>query len=259
MSLKDTLPPDIRKRFKRFDELTRDEQLKITEFYQKLVKREIAPYSKYIEESSKRAHRLINMYIARLKKRGLAKSAQDGSEDILRAVIVLTHASLEDFLRTLAETFLPLANEEALSRIPLAGLSGRVEKFSLGKLIQHKGKSVDYVIKESVRQHLDRSTYNNVQDIVDILSSLGFDSSEHDANFSKIELMMKRRHQIVHRGDMIKANGSKGLRPAPVGLGDVLQWVQAAYAFMFSLFPRIANKQIELQLEEKVRNAKGVI
>ena len=68
--------------------------------------------------------------------------------------------------------------------------------------------------------------------------------------------MMKRRHQIVHRGDMIKANGSKGLRPAPVGVGDVLQWVQAAYEFMFSLFPRIVEKQIELQLEEKVRNAK---
>jgi len=169
---------------------------------------------------------------------------------------VLTHAFLEDFLRTLAETFLPYADEQILNSIPLAGLDGRADKFPLGKLAQHRGKSVESVIRESVRQHLKKSTYNNLQEIISLLEKLGFDASGQKENFSKIAAMIKRRHQIVHHGDMVKKEASKTLTVVRVNVFEVIEWVQATSDFMYALFPSVAHRKIDLQLERKVMRAK---
>src|SRR5690242_1459503 len=73
-----------------------------------------------------------------------------GVVDILRAATVLLHASLEEVFRNLARWKFPLSHEAVLDEIPLAGLPGRAEKFSLGKLANHRGKSVQELINESV-------------------------------------------------------------------------------------------------------------
>jgi RiboL-PSP-HEPN len=250
------LPSDVQKRVKYIHNLAPDEQKRVRIALEHVAKTQIDPYLQHVTENSDRALRLINMYIARLHKRSLAKAARDGSEDILRAVVVLTHASLEDFLRTLAERFLPYADEKILNNVPLAGLNGRIEKFGLGKLIQHKGKSIDALIRESVQQHLSRSNYNDVQEIASLLESLGFDLSEHRENFPKIDAMIKRRHQIVHRGDKVKSGDSEHSL-APMNLGDVMEWTKATYAFMFSLFPSISERQIDLQLKQKALDLNG--
>lgn len=253
MSFEDELPPDLQKRFINFADLPPEEQKEIKASFEALVKQEMDPYIKHVTENHNRALRLIRMYTARLSKLGLVKTARDGSEDILRAVVVLTHASLEDFLRTIAGIFLPYAEDKVLDGIPLAGQSGRSEKFSLGKLTKHRGKTVDSVIHESVSQYLNRQTYGNVQEIDILLKSIGFDSSAYKATLPKITVMIKRRHQIVHRGDMIKPDGSKDTHIAPISASEVLRWSQAVHEFMFSLFPQIFSKQIELKLQEKVR------
>jgi hypothetical protein len=72
------------------------------------------------------------------------------TEDILRAAVVLLHATLEDFLRYIGALYLPEGNEETLNRISLAGTHERPEKFFLGRLAQHRGKTVDALIVESV-------------------------------------------------------------------------------------------------------------
>jgi hypothetical protein len=256
MSPQDTFPPHIQKRVKYFKDLAPDEQEQVKAALEGVIKMQIDPYLQHITENSDRALRLINMYVTRLRKRGLVKSTRDGSEDILRAVVVLIHASLEDFLRTLAERFLPYADEKTLNSIPLAGLSGRAEKFALGKLVQHKGKSVDRLIQESVQEHLNRSNYNDIQEVASLLESLGFDLSEQRASFPTIDAMIKRRHQIVHRGDIVKS-GNSGHSVAPMSLGDVMKWAKTTYAFMFSLFPSISGKQIDLQLKQKALESNG--
>jgi hypothetical protein len=248
----DKLPAEISKKFRKLEDLPQDEQREIEKGLQLLLKRQISPYSKYIQENTSRLRRLLDIYLAHLKTRGWVKTTQDGSEDILRATIVLIHAVLEDFLRTLAETFLPYANEEILNRIPLAGLDRPAEKFSLGKLLLHREQTVENVIRKSIREYLDRSTYNSVRDIVSLLASLGFDSATQKDNFQKIEAMIKRRHQIVHHADMVKISKNRRLSVARVNALEVIGWITATNDFMFSLFPAVADKKLDLKLRSKV-------
>jgi RiboL-PSP-HEPN len=252
----DQLPAEMRKNFKKFEDLPKDEQDEITEAFQTLLKRQTSPHSKYVAENTSRLRRLLDIYLSRLKRRGFVKSAHDGSEDILRAIVVLTHASLEDFLRTLAVTFLPFANEEVLNRIPLAGLDRPAEKFSLGKLLLYKGQTVENVIQKSVREHLDRSTYNSIRDIVSLLETLGFDPSAHKDSFPKIEAMIKRRHQIVHHADLVRTGKNRRLSLAAVNVFEVIEWIMATNHFMFSLFPGVAHKTLDLKLRRKVTRLK---
>jgi hypothetical protein len=94
-------------------------------------------------------------------------------DDVVRAAVVLTHAYLEDFLRTMARTLLPVASEGVLDDIPLAGSgSSRPAKFSLGALARHRGRTVEDVINDSVSEYLERSNSNNTTEIVSFLKDL---------------------------------------------------------------------------------------
>src|SRR5205807_1461230 len=55
------------------------------------------------------------------------------ANDILRAAVVFLHATLEDFLRYVGETYLPASTEEVLNRVALVGTQDvpRPEKFFL--------------------------------------------------------------------------------------------------------------------------------
>jgi hypothetical protein len=162
------------------------------------------------------------------------------AEDILRAAVVLIHAHLEDFLRTIAGVLLPVGDESFLNSIPLAGLKGRPEKFSLGKLVQHKGKSVDDVLRESVSEYLDRRTFNNTEEITQLLGELGVDTSKVNECFPAIQQMMKRRHQIVHRVDRIRPDDPTVLEA--ITPDQVEAWVEAATKFIASFLGEIAMK-----------------
>ena len=134
-------------------------------YLERAVERDLKPYLRLISENFNRTMSLVQE-ADRLKA--------EISSEILRAVIVLNHAYLEDFLRTLAFAFLPIAGEKALEGVPLAGIgrAERAEKFYLGKLLQHRGKSVDDVILESVSAYLERSTFNSVAEVMGFLESI---------------------------------------------------------------------------------------
>jgi hypothetical protein len=127
--------------------------------------------------------------------------------DVLRAAVVLLHASLEDFLRTLAAARLPAAGEDVLNDIPLATNSpdgARKVTFSLGKLAHFRGKSVDELIAKSVEQYLERSNYNNTREIAVLLTSIGVNPDDVNSTFPELQKLMLRRHQIVHRADRLE-------------------------------------------------------
>ena len=116
---------------------------------------ELEPYLKASSETLARVFNLIKT------SKEIAISNKEVSQDILRSAVVFTHATLEDFLRTISLTFLPLADEKALNDVPLIDMNdtGRPEKFYLGKLLNHKGKTIDEVIRLSVDKHLLRSNF----------------------------------------------------------------------------------------------------
>jgi hypothetical protein len=208
--------------------------------YQKRIKDPILTYLGHIKEGLERANALIAV------ADGLTD--QSRAQDVLRAVVVLNHAYLEDALRTLASQLLPEAGEEALNEIPLAssGSVAHAQKFHLGKLVQHKGKTVDGVIRESITQHLDRATYNDTTQISQQLDTLGFKIEDHNTYFPTIQQMMQRRHQIVHRGDRAKATDSDTYAPQPVDRQQVVTWLHATTSFVQSLVHPLVRKLISI-------------
>jgi hypothetical protein len=173
------------------------------------------------------------------------------SQEMLRAVVVMTHAYLEDFIRTLAEALLPLAGEEALNGIPLAGTFGRADAFRLGKLVRHRNKTVDGLIRESIQAYLDRSNLNSSTEVVSWLKKLGFSlTPEQEGQLATIQRMIQRRHQIVRRADRIKnSNGVYELQYADPA--EVMNWATVAREFMFSLVEPILTRQVIPALQDR--------
>jgi hypothetical protein len=164
------------------------------------------------------------------------------AEDILRAVVVLQHAYLEDFLRTIAAALLPVGDERCLNGIPLAGLSGRAEKFFLGKLVRHRGRLVDEVLKQSVSEYLDRSNFNSTEEIAELLEMLGFKVEDHNDVFPELSRMIERRHQIVHRADKVKASNSNNYTLQPIEAEEVQSWMEYTRKFMGGLWAPLFMK-----------------
>ena len=216
------------------------------------IKEAIDPYLDLQIEGFERVDRLLHV-ADQISKSGVrdileGPSEEDASQDILRAAVVLIHAQLEEFLRTMARVFLPEAAEACLNEIPLAGLGGRKEKFLLGKLVQHKGKLVDDLLKESVSEYLERSNYNSIEEISNLLQALGFNVTDHKGQFAAIQQMIERRHQIVHRADRFEsANSLAALQP--IKSDDVSNWLHEIQEFMQSLYVPILRKLLPIDFK----------
>ena len=185
----------------------------------------------YLVRALRNLERVRGLVELHLKVGETGLTVEHGTQvDILRAAVVFMHAALEEFLRQLALTFLPHADEAVLNTIPLVGFNGRPEKFFLGKLAHHREKSVSSLIEESVREHLSTSNYNDVRDIAHLLQAAKIKTDEDlGSTYAAISEMMQRRHQIVHRADNVEKDGVVGQKPL-TGV-QVLEWVQAVVHF----------------------------
>lgn len=208
---------------------------KINELAEETIKKLLElmkPSMNRLSENLDRATNLVKIYND-LYGKGRGRRAVHKA-DLLRAAVVFIHASLEDFLRSLAVTHLPRAGENVLNDIPLKGLSssGRPEKFYLGKLVLHRGKFVDDLIEESVIAYIERSNFNNTQEISALLTSIGIDVSKVKKVFPDLEKMMKRRHLIVHRADRIEKKGQGKQIAQSINATDVNRWIKTTKSFM---------------------------
>jgi hypothetical protein len=181
----------------------------------------------------------------------LAKAARkmtdrSAAQDMLRAAVILNHAYLEDLMRTVAALLLPGAGESALNEIPLVSSGTRAEKFYLGTLARYRGKSVKELIRESVSEHLDRITFNNIGEIARMLKTLGFKLSDHEREFPMLQEMILRRHQIVHRGDVVRTGKSRGLKLQPIDEMEVANWHMAMVKFASGVLDKFHGASLEL-------------
>jgi hypothetical protein len=156
--------------------------------------------------------------------------------DILRAAVVLLHASLEDVLRTTAAWKLPTSSRETLNAIPLTGHGPNPIKFFLGDLVAFRGKTVNDVFLESVTAYLEKSNYNNPEEIRKLLVGVGVDVSKCDSEFPRLRDLMARRHQIVHRADrQERVIGSGDHKIRAINRHKVREWVEAVREFTKAL------------------------
>ncbi|MFA5260048.1 MAG: HEPN domain-containing protein [Candidatus Omnitrophota bacterium] len=170
--------------------------------------------------------------------------------DILRSAVILVHATLEDCLRTLSLYFLPESSIELLNSVALSGLNelGRPEKFNLGDLAKFKGKTIDEVIKKSVEEHLDRKSYNCVNDIITALKLFGLDPDNYRKYYSQFNDMITRRHQIVHRGDRVKKPGRGKQYAETIRLNTVEEWLNDTVGFIVNISHDLLDDPTSLQL-----------
>ena len=158
---------------------------------------------------------------------GLSKgmSGYDAS-DVLRSAVVLLHASLEDFLRSIASAHLPRTDNEFIQNMLLAG-KPRSGKYTIGDLVQHRGKSIDQVLDESIDQWLETHSFNHADDIRGMLSELGMPVEYFSETYEKLGKMIARRHLIVHRADR-DTDGNVTM----ITSDDVTSWVDNVEKFM---------------------------
>ena len=148
--------------------------------------------------------------------------------DLLRAAVVFLHASMEDVLRSALAWKWPLATaRDQLEDVAVLVGADRRDKIRLADLIDHRGSSVDDVIRMSVEAHLERSNFNNLGEVKKALSRSGLDPGLVDPFERQLAAMMARRHQIVHRADRNDGAGSGQHAAASLGRGTVASWMDA--------------------------------
>jgi len=150
--------------------------------------------------------------------------------DLLRAAVVFTHAALEGLLRGLGRLYLHEARLAALDSVPLAGqdIGHRPEKFSLGSLAKHRGKTIDQLIEESVEEYLNKKSFSDTNDICALLDQIEVPIDQKIKKIlPSIQELMRRRHQIVHQADRVDTQGRGKQRAASISVKQVLQWLRA--------------------------------
>jgi len=184
-----------------------------------------------------RVQNLVTIYETTLAGAGRGRRSHQKT-DVLRAAVVLLHASVEDVLRSLAYWKFPNAAVGILEQFPLVG-NGPALKFNLGALAAHRGKSVDEVIKASVDSYLERSNYNNTIEVSSFLTQIGLNVAAVNHTYPLLDDVMKRRHQIVHRADKDEAGGQGNHMVRSLSPALVKNWVANVEVFVAAVLVQV--------------------
>ena len=195
-------------------------------------------------ENLNRVNNLVRVYESHPDSKGKGRKDVQ-TTDVLRASVVLLHSTFEDMCRTIERELLPFASEEALNEIPLLGISkhGRPEKFLLGKLVSHRGKTVDEVIARSVEAHLDLTSYNSVEDFCAFLTRVGFCKGPFEPFLPQLASLMKRRHHIVHQAERSEKRGPGHQQAKSLSRDAVRGWVSCVHKVQGELNQHYCGKR----------------
>lgn len=150
--------------------------------------------------------------------------------DILRAAVVLLHATLEELLRSSVCLLLPNATSKAYEKmlfVPLGASEGRGEKLDLPQLAEYRGQTVDAVLERAIELHLEHSNYDNTTEVIGTLERLELAAKPSPSLLADLGAMMRRRHWIVHRTDTARGGSDAQALSKEV----VLRWVDCVREF----------------------------
>ena len=179
-----------------------------------------------LDENLKRVENLVSIYGPATPGR---RKVHD--TDLLRAALVLLHASLEDYLRSLLEWKIETFDKDTLNQYGFpTGKKRPPSKVTLGELSEYKGKSVDELISEAVQFHLENfQSFNDLGEVKQALKQCGIDHATVDArNYGDLPEMISRRHNIVHKADRNEVVGGQGNhRTKSIGSATVRNYLQS--------------------------------
>jgi len=181
---------------------------------------------------------LLNLNLARVQNlisiygppRQGRRSVQE--TDVLRAALVMLHASMEDFLRSLLKWRVPaLGAKELIDTYPLPGSGHKqARNFLLGSLVAHKGKTVDQLIEAAAKEYLDEyASFNDLGEVKRALTNCGLNGAAvENHGYGELPAMIARRHKIVHHADRNEVQGGQGNhRTASIGTRELNNYVAA--------------------------------
>lgn len=185
--------------------------------------------------------RIDHLIEAATRLRHLDAGASVQADDVLRAVVVFMHSTLEEILRSLFLLRLPHASTEVLNSITFAAHdpSHRPKQIYLGELKKYSGKYVDNVIRLSINRHVDSLNVNNSDQLIGQLKLASVRTDALDGHMADLNELMKRRHKIAHQMD--RDNEYDPAEAAPIGIDDavIMRWRSALIAFMASLAEQV--------------------
>lgn len=180
------------------------------------------------QKTLQRCQDLLELH-GKLESDGL-DATETQTSDLLRAVVVLTHACMEDTLRTVGKYALPAASREALDDIPFYVGGRSAQKVSLGYMTEYRGQTVEMLIAHTVENYLERMTFSSTTDIVNLLRRIGI-SLDGSNMLPALDEMINRRHEIVHRADI----GEDWRPPVEIEAETVRRWIGAVSALVIRI------------------------
>ncbi|MGJ4747304.1 HEPN domain-containing protein [Leptospira sp. SA-E8] len=190
-----------------------------------------------------RVNSLFSLYTVILSQNSQKQGRVDWQlSDLLRAATVFLYATLEDFIRSILKWRLPEQKGTSLNRVPLKGLNsnGHPEKFYLGRLEEFRDLTVSELIRDSVHEFVNRSSFSSTDDIASILESVGIDLEELRSFFPTLQELIVRRHNIVHRADRNDRTGSGHHHVKSIGRHHVNIWIKTVDEFCNKLIQQLS-------------------
>ena len=166
------------------------------------------------------------------------------ASDVLRGATVLLHAALEEVLRSIAAWRFPSLGEVVLNEVPLIGSNetGRPEKFFMGRLANHRMKTVQQLIDESVVAHLNYFNINGTTEIAAFMRKVGVEPQPFEEYFPVLGEMIARRHHIVHQADRNDQPGRGQQRARTLGEAQVNTWIDQTTAFVSAFIAQVPDE-----------------
>lgn len=186
------------------------------------------------QQNSGRVENLISAYRA-LEDNSIGDDQT--RKDVLRAAVVLMHSTMEEVIRNLYRWLLPNGTQANLNKIPFVSHEpgGRPKGVMLGELLPFKGRFVSNVIVESIDRYVDTMNLNSTTQLVIALEMVSIDAATLKFSFPQLDLMMKRRHQIVHQMDRDNKFDPLEYPVSDISLDLVVDWEKALHLFFSSL------------------------
>jgi hypothetical protein len=171
-------------------------------------------------------------------KDGAARRSE--ASDVLRAAVVLLHATFEDAIRTLARYRLGRADAAALKIVEDAlGARKKPYSFTLTELSNHRDKSVGKFIDDTIEVFLSDRSFGSTNAVSAFLPMIGLNVQDFDDLYPDLSRFMDRRHEIVHTADLA-AGGDSEPRPFTHGDAVILELGRSAVAvFVARLLSRL--------------------
>lgn len=183
------------------------------------------------EKNASRVKNLVRLY----NQPGIGQGSgrkQDLASDLLRAAVVLLHATLETYLRGICKLNASNASKNFLNKVGfyVKQERDRTDKIQLGDLQNLKSMSIGMLMEIMIQRHMDeKQAFSDWDRMIIVLLGVGvkLDDAVKDNIHADISALMKRRHKIVHHSDLARMSGRGHQRTSTIRADVVKKWIKA--------------------------------